>query len=550
MVTPRRRMWRLFAALCLIPASRVGAYCCPGATYFFQRRVIYDPAKGNGSFLDNENPAIPMKKYNDWIVNVVPNDSNNALVRVGDDRHEKRKKINIFTLSPLSPLKGILLDFDLSCNATTLPFMTFNLLSLPLPRALTSTPIIALIKHGGLCTWHTKLVNALDTSASLGLTLVGAVIRNNVNQTTPSYSGDDVNTTKYADNDIPDGVSASAKGFVPTIFVLGVYGAILLTDVVQRRDAVAPEGVREFVRLEIVNVQTHLTTEQATVFGFQKGWPWVIIFGGASLENFPPLYVRLISLLSRPPLPLGFILYKWRRIRSNFPAHPPPAPVAILRRGTPLIPAEVLATFRVVRYEPGVCKNSECAICLEELADAQTWKIGDEETVRILPCQHGFCRECVGECVLESLSVFSTRRGIPRTSRRTYSLIFSPSFSADPWLLTETALCPICKFDCLPPELRDPEKSDADVPTELLEAGIPDVDSGPHDVVVQIDGDGVTAQMDDEGTVVAEEASTESAAQELAVGAGNAVEVEAAQSGEFATLSMVPDASTSTSSRT
>ncbi|KAI9479555.1 hypothetical protein BDB00DRAFT_858615 [Zychaea mexicana] len=54
-------------------------------------------------------------------------------------------------------------------------------------------------------------------------------------------------------------------------------------------------------------------------------------------------------------------------------------------------------------------KNSVCAICLEELQE--------DDLVRVLPCGHGFCVACI-----------------------------------DVWLTKKSCLCPICKYDCDPPE--------------------------------------------------------------------------------------------------
>ncbi|RUS19346.1 hypothetical protein BC937DRAFT_87630 [Endogone sp. FLAS-F59071] len=412
--------WTL--AVCLFFAalfSRASAYCCPGVSYFFENLVIYNPAMSGSSFLQNVDNSSPMISYTIGIVNVVPNDSD-----------------NLFS-------SGILLDFDISCNTSTTYFTVLNALHPPIPTAIIATSVVALIRRGGTCTWSTKLANAISTGSSLNLQVVAAVIYDNETNVIGTAG---INVTAYTDDDISDGVSSSAPGYAPTIFVPNVYGVKLQSLVGHLKSSVIM-GVREFVMLQIANVQDQLTTQQEAVFSFPKGWAlWVIIFGTVALT--------------------GFIWYRWRRIRAYLLAHPPVVgqPVLILLRqlrGTPPIPLEVLETFPVVRFEPGACKNTECAICLEELGGDDTRNKARE--IRVLPCQHGFCKDCVGE-----------------------------------WLLNNTALCPICKYNCFPSELRDTGNSESSENIAVAESGSPAVGRPgvPAHVVVDV-ADGNAAQNDE-----------------------------------------------------
>lgn len=110
---------------------------------------------------------------------------------------------------------------------------------------------------------------------------MAAVIYNN-ETTNIGIAG--INVTAYTDDDISDGVSSSAPGYVPTIFVPNLYGTNLQLLMSHLSNPVETTGVREFVRLQIFNVQDHLTTQQEAAFDFPKGWAvWVIIFGSLLL---------------------------------------------------------------------------------------------------------------------------------------------------------------------------------------------------------------------------------------------------------------------------
>jgi len=88
--------------------------------------------------------------------------------------------------------------------------------------------------------------------------------------------------------------------------------------------------------------------------------------------------------------------------------------VALRNRTTKVhpLPVDILNTYPVQSYDPSVVKNGSCAICLDDFTP-------DKTNIRVLPCGHGFCTGCI-----------------------------------DPWLTDKSPLCPICKHDCLPPELR------------------------------------------------------------------------------------------------
>lgn len=137
-------------------------------------------------------------------------------------------------------------------------------------------------------------------------------------------------------------------------------------------------------------------------------------------------------------------------------------PVLILLqqlRETPPIPVEALETFPVAQFEPGACRNTECAICLEELGGSDGNKARE---IRVLPCQHGFCKDCVGQ-----------------------------------WLLN-TALCPICKYNCFPSELRGAGNSGSSENIAVAESGRPTAGEPGVLTHVVVDVTNGNAAQDDE----------------------------------------------------
>ncbi|KAI8973282.1 hypothetical protein BDF20DRAFT_881522 [Mycotypha africana] len=113
---------------------------------------------------------------------------------------------------------------------------------------------------------------------------------------------------------------------------------------------------------------------------------------------------------------LGVIFLRWWRVRrlrgdyangsgNGFQLQPRPNQVDPL-------PVDIVNSLPIDKYSEGLIKNVNCAICLEDF-------VPNKNDIRILPCGHGFCVLCI-----------------------------------DPWLTQKSTMCPICKWDCLPAELR------------------------------------------------------------------------------------------------
>ncbi|KAI8993221.1 hypothetical protein BDB01DRAFT_841320 [Pilobolus umbonatus] len=77
------------------------------------------------------------------------------------------------------------------------------------------------------------------------------------------------------------------------------------------------------------------------------------------------------------------------------------------------LPVDVVNSLPIEKYSEDLITNVNCAICLEDY-------VPGKNDIRILPCHHGFCVLCI-----------------------------------DPWLTQKSTLCPICKWDCLPVNLRE-----------------------------------------------------------------------------------------------
>lgn len=54
------------------------------------------------------------------------------------------------------------------------------------------------------------------------------------------------------------------------------------------------------------------------------------------------------------------------------------------------LPRSILETFPIQLYNAEEVKNQSCVICLDDFVEG-------ESSLRLLPCSHGFCVECIGE---------------------------------------------------------------------------------------------------------------------------------------------------------
>ncbi|CEP11106.1 hypothetical protein [Parasitella parasitica] len=132
-------------------------------------------------------------------------------------------------------------------------------------------------------------------------------------------------------------------------------------------------------------------------------------------------YLSYIIALAAIFLIVGVIFLRWWRIRRMRADYPNGFTGFQAGNGLPMqprtthldpLPVDIVNALPIEKYSPDLIKNINCAICLEDF-------VTGKNDIRILPCGHGFCVLCI-----------------------------------DPWLTQKSTMCPICKWDCLPTDLR------------------------------------------------------------------------------------------------
>lgn len=144
-----------------------------------------------------------------------------------------------------------------------------------------------------------------------------------------------------------------------------------------------------------------------------------------------------------------------------------------------LLTKEMVDKFPVVPYRQGLTANTECIFCLDEFREAYKYldERGRERTkikaLLILPCNHGFCRECEGmllslrkELSVTHLAVLGLNLHLPFSQS-----IFPGIRGIEHWLTRTDRNCPLCATDSLAPRIakRNPLKLDIAKPTTFVE---------------------------------------------------------------------------------
>lgn len=142
--------------------------------------------------------------------------------------------------------------------------------------------------------------------------------------------------------------------------------------------------------------------------------------GGDSFFSTGKGYLSYIIALAAIFL-IGVIFLRWWRIRRMRSEYPNGIPGFQGGNGLHMqprtnhldpLPVDIVNALPIDKYSPDLIKNINCAICLEDF-------VPGKNDIRLLPCGHGFCVLCI-----------------------------------DPWLTQKSTMCPICKWDCLPTDLR------------------------------------------------------------------------------------------------
>ncbi|KAG2184503.1 hypothetical protein INT43_000412 [Umbelopsis isabellina] len=302
-------------------------------------------------------------------------------------------------------------NLDYACNAT------FNATTLEAANGNVfaaahniSHKAVGLISRGGNCNWTEKVTIAQSIAAATQLPLDAIIIYDNQRYT--NYTDDlldntgpiqpptygelpaDQNATTMFDNDLNVGALTMAVYFASNEF---------------------GQALAQNVSIASTNSMNN-TNKQI--------WVWTPILGYSNDNSFSTMlaaskgYLSYIIGLAAIFL-VGAILLRWwriRRLREQMAQRGDLEPGIAMRNRHPKVhplPVDILNTYPVESYSPEKIKNNSCAICLDDF-------LTDKNTVRVLPCRHGFCTGCI-----------------------------------DPWLTDKSPYCPICKYDCLPAELRE-----------------------------------------------------------------------------------------------
>ncbi|KAI7894401.1 uncharacterized protein EV154DRAFT_498608 [Mucor mucedo] len=311
-------------------------------------------------------------------------------------------------------LNRVVFNFGDCCNSTTTTLeyvQTLNNNSLQV-AGIDLAQKIALIKRGN-CKWSDKLDNVKKLSDAHSLHVTAMLIYDNETHNTnisvertfvynngaidpPEYSTplpDVRNVVNMSDNDL----FSSTSLLTPVYFVPLVYGELFIQRLKDSFDPTNPS--------------------------LKKYWvlsPFLVDTSGSSrgLAGSDRAYIAYIIALGGIFV-MGVIFLRWwkiRRLRAGhaFDGFTTPNAFGMQTRVNRLdpLPVEVVNSIPIAKYADDLVKNVNCAICLEDF-------VPDKNDIRILPCAHGFCVLCI-----------------------------------DPWLTQKSCMCPICKWDCLPADLR------------------------------------------------------------------------------------------------
>ncbi|KAF7723965.1 E3 ubiquitin-protein ligase rnf13 [Apophysomyces ossiformis] len=221
----------------------------------------------------------------------------------------------------------------------------------------------------------------------------------------PSPLPPEFNISNMADNDLRD-----RWPFVPTYFATNDYGQFLLEKIVLGGANSTMDTYRQFWEVTAFLGPVNFGNDDSNSF----------MSALASSRGYLSYIIALAAIFL-----IGVIFLRWWRIRrmrdemGNDLAHQGANAYMLQQRSrqSDPLPVDLVNALPIEKYTVEGVKNANCAICLEDFVE-------DKTEVRVLPCGHGFCVLCI-----------------------------------DPWLTQKSTLCPICKWDCMPPERRQQAQS-------------------------------------------------------------------------------------------
>ncbi|KAK4519585.1 uncharacterized protein ATC70_009821 [Mucor velutinosus] len=324
--------------------------------------------------------------------------------------------------NPRNAPDRIIFNFGECCKSSNITMDTIRQIN---HNSINATSIeyaqkIALVKRGN-CNWNEKLtvVNNLALANNISITAMfiydNDTHNNDNNNITialkpvvgsgsispPEYSTplpENRSVMNMTDNDL--GITSPSTTVV--YFVPNVYGTTFVDRINQSYNASVP-NMRTFWLI--------------TPYLEEVSWGYA---GGDSFFSTGKGYLSYIIALAAIFL-IGVIFLRWWRIRRMGAGYP--NGYTGFQGGNGLhmqprashidpLPVDIVNALPIDKYSPDLIKNINCAICLEDF-------VPGKNDIRILPCGHGFCVLCI-----------------------------------DPWLTQKSTVCPICKWDCLPTDLR------------------------------------------------------------------------------------------------
>ncbi|KAJ8658448.1 hypothetical protein O0I10_005801 [Lichtheimia ornata] len=312
------------------------------------------------------------------------------------------------------PTRRILFYYSTCCNSTNTTFEQLQRLNgnnLRFP-SIQNRAVMALVDRGN-CSWSEKLSMAAHLSATNGINLTALMVTDNQSYPGADYQLHTPQTVNQAvqystplpnernisfmeDNDLRDGSSLIS---FPVYFGPFKYGDDMQESIINVNNNNMNDSIRVF--WDVAAYLAPLTVQERNGPIFTRGYLSYIIALAA---------VFLVALFA------GVIFLRWWRVRqlreqmdyeTQLNAH---AYNMQMRMQAKPLPVDVVNALPITRYTPGQIKNGSCAICLDDFEEG-------ESDIRILGCGHGFCVLCI-----------------------------------DPWLTQKSTLCPICKYDCMPPD--------------------------------------------------------------------------------------------------
>ncbi|KAG2188606.1 hypothetical protein INT44_001361 [Umbelopsis vinacea] len=293
----------------------------------------------------------------------------------------------------------VLLKFGTACNATTNYTTIQNLNSNVIASVNNvSISIIALIERSADCYWAEKIATAQAISSANNLLLKAVLIYDNITymNTNPVVSDAEGTTSTPS---YPAGLPNAQNITFMADYNVNPSNLALATYFISNAYG--------------SNLSSLADSANAQSAGSNK-MVWLVrpVLAPVCWSNCPDGFTSMISSAK------AAVLLRWYRMRR----YNAQLGRGDIERGIPLhnrpvnkvhpLPVDILNTYPIEKYSPTLVKNGSCAICLDDF-------VVDSNDIRVLPCGHGFCTGCI-----------------------------------DPWLTDKSPLCPICKHDCLPAELR------------------------------------------------------------------------------------------------